>query len=79
MVNNCFAFNQRYMMFSQFLSLNNKIIVFIPTFSKQISPLNHNCNALNVFLPFLAIIMRGQKMVIEQSENDPDRYLNRVR
>ena len=35
----------------------------------QISPQNHNWNAINVFLPFLAIIMRGQKTVREQSEN----------
>ena len=30
-VNHCTAFNDRYAMFFWFLSLNNKIIVFIPT------------------------------------------------
>ena len=30
-VNHCTAFNDRYKMFLYFLSLNNKIIVFIPT------------------------------------------------
>ena len=35
----------------------------------QISLQNHSCNALNVFLPFSAIIIRGRRMVSEQSEN----------
>ena len=34
----------------------------------QIWSQNHNCNALNVFLSFLAIVMRGQRTVKEQSE-----------
>ena len=35
-VNHCTAFNDRYTMFFEFLSLNNKIIVFIST------PVNSN-------------------------------------
>ena len=48
--------------------MKNKIIVFIPTHSIQSSPQNHNFYALNVLFPFLAIIMRGQRMVREWSE-----------
>ena len=35
----------------------------------QISLQNHNYNALNVFLSFLAIIMRGQRMIRVFSEH----------
>ena len=34
----------------------------------QISPQNHNCNAFNVFLPLLAVIMRGHRTVRERLE-----------
>ena len=54
--------------FSRFHRWKIKLFYLFLHFLIQISPQNHYCNALNVFLPFLAIIIWGQRTLREQSE-----------
>ena len=55
--------------FSSFCRWIIKLLYLFLHLLNQISLLKNNCNALNFFLPFLVIIIRGQRIVREQSEN----------
>ena len=55
--------------FSSFYLWIIKLLYLFLQLIIQIWSQNHNCNVLNVFLSFLAIIMRGERTVREQSEN----------
>ena len=68
MVKNGKTFNDRYIRFSIFYRWKIKFLYLFLHLLIQISPQNHNCNVLNVFLPFLAIIMQGQRTVKVFSE-----------
>ena len=59
---------QVYDVFYSFYRWKIKLLFLFVHLLIQNSPLNHNCNAFNVFLPFIAVIMRGQS-IIKQSEN----------
>ena len=62
MVNHCTAFNDRYMMFFGFYCWKIKLLYLFLHLLIQIWSQNHNCKDLNVFLPFLFIILQGQWM-----------------
>ena len=50
--------------FTSFYRWKIKLLYLFLHLQIQISPQNHNCNALNVFLPSIAIIMQGQRKII---------------
>ena len=53
--------------FSSFYRWKIKLLYLFLDLLIQIWSQNHKCNTLNVFLPFLPIIMRGQRMDRERS------------
>ena len=75
MVNHCTAFNDRYKMFFYFLSIKNKIIVFIPTPSNSEFAAESLLQCFKCFFTVLshnnARLENGQSEVLKRLQKHP--------